>query len=159
MEGCQGLELDVNAAAAVFLFLAERNCLLCYEMKSHSLPLVLLVEDHDEYRSLAVLALEMYLAGQARVAAVAGVSEALQLLATERVELVISDVLLEDGGARAFLDAAAAWLSTGGKVILLSNHEPAALGGLLERPGVVAFASKVDGLAALAELVRFWMKL
>lgn len=128
-------------------------------MKLDSKPVVLLVEDHDEFRALAVLALESYLAGGVHLLAAEGVTEALGILRERSVDLVVSDVLLGDGGARVLLDGAAAWLGAGGKVILLSNHAPEALGGLLEHRGVVAYVSKTQGLSALADVVRVWLQL
>lgn len=117
-------------------------------------PVVLVVEDHEEYRRLTVLALGRYLEGAVTVLAAAGMTDALAVLEKQPVDVLVSDVMLDDGGAKELLEQAAPHMEKSAGVVLVSNHGPEALGELLSHPRVRGFTAKSEGLAALAKMIR-----
>ncbi len=102
---------------------------------------VLIVDDHDGFRSRAKRALEL---DGFRVVAEAGdIAEGLATCATANPDLVLLDVHLPDGSgtdaAPQFADAA-----PGTRVILISTYDEIDMGIAAQQDGVVGFLPKAQ---------------
>lgn len=118
-----------------------------------SVPLILVVEDHDSYREVVCRALESYVSG-ARCLGAGSVADAVNILGGNRANVLVADMTLPDGSALDLLREAHQHVARGMKVILFSNYSSAEMQPLRERADVHAVLTKEQGLRDLARAVR-----
>ncbi len=114
---------------------------------------ILLVEDHDGYRSVVCDALGWYLPGVAVLTA-GSVGEALEVLRSEEVDVMVADMTLPDGSAVDLVTGAGDMIGRNGKVIFFSSYSSAEMLPVLSRPDVHGFVSKEQGVKALVTAIR-----
>ncbi len=114
---------------------------------------ILVVEDNDMYRSVVIAALKQYLPGFG-VAEAASVKEALTVLRSRRIDVMVVDMTLPDGTAITLLDRAKDFVSTGLKTIVISNHSSEDMRPLVDRKDVHAYVEKTQGPRQLAQAIQ-----
>ncbi len=113
---------------------------------------ILLVEDHDIYREVVRAALGKYLPHFEMVEA-GCVADALPLLHSHKIDVVVVDMTLPDGSAIDLVEQSGHFIEQGVKVIVLSSHSTADMLPVLSRRDVHAYVSKEQGLKKLAETI------
>lgn len=114
---------------------------------------ILVVEDHESYRTVVCRALEGYINGVKTLGA-GSVAAACAMLMELKVDLVVADMTLPDGTALDLLRDAHQHVAQGMKVILFSNYSSAEMEPLRGRSDVHAVLTKEQGLRDLARAVR-----
>lgn len=114
---------------------------------------ILLVEDHGGYRTVVCDALGWYLPGVIVLTA-GSVGEALDVLRSEEVDVLVADMTLPDGSAVDLVTGAGDMIGQNGKVIFFSSYSSAEMLPVLSRPDVHGFVSKEQGVKALAAAIR-----
>lgn len=124
-----------------------------YLEPSESGAVILVLEDHDQYRDVVCRALESYVEN-VRTVGVGSVAMALELLHDRNIDLMVADMTLPDGTALDLLANAQQHVGRGMKVVLFSNYSSVEMHPLLMRPDVHAVLTKEQGLRDLAKAVR-----
>jgi len=114
---------------------------------------ILLVEDTDAYRQVAVAALSLYLPGYEIIEA-STVEAAAAALRSQPIRVVVSDMMLPDGSAIDLIERSRDSLRQGVNIIVFSNHSREDMLPVLERSGVHSFIEKARGLKVLAQAVQ-----
>ncbi len=118
--------------------------------------IILLLEDHEPYRQLVIMALKFHLKGEVDIVEAAGIQEANSVLQRLRLNLVVADVMLMDGTISELLKDAQ--FDNGLKVILFSNHSQETMRAMCHSKQVIDCISKEEGLVALALKIRHALK-
>ncbi|MEZ5386642.1 MAG: response regulator [Prosthecobacter sp.] len=110
---------------------------------------VLLVEDHVGYRNVVRDALCWYLS-ELDVLTAGSVGEALNIMRSQDVDVVVADVTLPDGSAVDLVTAPRDRACHKHRFILFSNHSCAEMLPILRLPNVDGYISKEEGVKMLA---------
>ncbi|MFO1482380.1 MAG: response regulator [Verrucomicrobiaceae bacterium] len=114
---------------------------------------ILLVEDHHDYRGVVSSAL-MHFMQRCEVLEAESVAEALGVLGGRHdVDVIVSDMTLPDGTVPDLLERARPCLTGGTRVVVISNHSNEVMQPLLARGDVDACVTKEQGLKELARVV------
>jgi len=114
--------------------------------------IILILEDHEPYRHVVVMALRSYLDDKMDILEAAGIQEANSLLQRRKVDLLVADVLLTDGTVSELLKNAQ--LDDELKVIIFSNHSQETMRAMCHSKQVIDCVRKEEGLVSLAQKVR-----
>lgn len=143
---------------ALIVFVRAQSIVLpMINTQSESLPegkrkIILLLEDHEPYRQIVIMALGFHLNGEVDIVEAAGIQEANSVLQRLKLDLVVADVMLMDGTISELLKHAQ--FENGLKVILFSNHSQETMRAMCHSKQVVDRISKEEGLVALALKIR-----
>lgn len=114
---------------------------------------ILLVEDHHDYRGVVSSALTHFMQ-QCEVLEAESVAEALGVLSRRHdVDVIVVDMTLPDGTVPDLLERARPCLTGGTRVVVISNHSNEIMQPLLRRDDVDACVTKEQGLKELARVV------
>lgn len=113
---------------------------------------ILLVEDHDVYREVVCAAMAKHLPDFKMLEA-DGVSAAMSVLESQKIDVMVVDMTLPDGSAIDLVEQANAFIKQGLKAIIFSSHSSADMLPVLSRCDVHGYVPKELGLKALADAI------
>lgn len=116
-------------------------------------PGILVVEDNDVFRMVLTAALEQYLPG-CNIAEAVSVKDALRVLGSRRIDVMVVDMTLPDGTAITLLDRSQEWVRTGLKTVVMSNHASEDMLPLMDREDVHSYVEKALGPRQLALAIQ-----
>jgi two-component system, NtrC family, response regulator PilR len=122
-------------------------------MSTDCSPRLLFVEDHLAYRNLITFAIQAQWP-QVQVIPVASLAEARECLNQQTIQIILTDMNLEDGTAVDLLRETAAFRAEGGRTIICSNHALADIEPVLLKEGCDAVVCKAAGIQALLNALR-----
>ncbi len=121
--------------------------------RSPDSPTILVMEDNDIYRQVVCMALKRQFAASLILEA-ASLAQAQRLIGQQPLDVVVTDLTLPDGSGLDLLPFLAKDLSSGAKLVALSNESARdVLAGLTAR-GYHGFVAKEHGLQAVVAAIR-----